>query len=56
MNERWLQYIYQQWMQGNDAYMYRWMEFVEMMAKMFSMTPEDMTRELEKYIWFKKGG
>jgi hypothetical protein len=52
-HERWLNHIYQQWMQGQDGYMYRWLEFVKLTALMSSTSVEVMEQRLKKYRWFR---
>ena len=46
--------IYQQWRQGNDDYISRYMEFVEMVSRMHNLTPEESMSMLEKTYWFQK--
>ena len=46
--------MYQQWCQGNDDYLYRYMDFVEMVAKNQHMNVDDVMREMQKYHWFKR--
>jgi hypothetical protein len=45
--------MYQQWQQGNEDYMYRYMDFAELAAGRNNMTVDAMMRELQKYYWFK---
>jgi hypothetical protein len=52
-NERWLQTVYQQWMQGQEEYAWRWAEFVRLAASINSTTIEVMEEELKKHGWFK---
>ena len=53
MWERHLQCMYQQWCQGNENYLYRYMDFVELVAGQNNMNVDSMMRELQKYYWFK---
>jgi hypothetical protein len=50
---RHLESIYQQWIQGNEAYIHRWAEFVEMIAKMNNVSGDVVMRELQKHRWFE---
>ena len=52
-NERWLQTVYQQWMQEQEEYIYRWAEFVRLAASTHSTSAEIMEEQLKKYGWFK---
>ena len=54
MWERHLQCMYQQWCQGNEDYLYRYMDFVELVARQNNMNVDSMMRELQKYYWFKR--
>ena len=56
MWERHLQCMYQQWCQGNEDYLYRYMDFVEFVARQNNMNVDTMMRELQKYYWFKSPG
>jgi hypothetical protein len=51
-DDRFLHMVYQQWMQGNDEYMYTWRQFVELAARLNHTTFEKMFEELQKYSWF----
>jgi hypothetical protein len=53
MWEQHLHHMYQQWIQGNEDYMFRYMDFAELAAKHNNMTVDAMMRELQKYQWFK---
>jgi len=53
MWERHLQCMYQQWCQGNENYLYRYMDFVDLVARQNNMNVDSMMRELQKYYWFK---
>jgi len=53
MWEQYLQSMYQQWMQGNEDYMYRYLDFAALAAGHNNMTADAMLWELQKYRWFK---
>lgn len=53
MWERHLQCMYQQWCNGNEDYVYRYMDFVELVAIQNNMRVDAIMRELQKYYWFK---
>jgi ClpP class serine protease len=46
--------MYQQWQQGNEDYLYRYMDFAELVARNNNMTVDAVMRELQKYYWFKR--
>ena len=50
-----LEIMYQQWIQGMNDYAYRWIDFVEMAAKVNGTTADQIMRELQKCTWFIKG-
>lgn len=52
-NERWLQTVYQQWMQGQEEYTYRWVEFVQLAARIQAVSIEAAEEELKQCRWFK---
>lgn len=52
-DQRFLQNMYQQWSQGNEAHVHCWLEFVEMAAKVNGVTADVMMSELQKYGWFE---
>ena len=54
MWEQTLLLMYQQWQQGNEDYLYRYMDFAEFAAKEHNMTVDAIMRELQKYNWFKR--
>ena len=54
MQEQHLHHMYQQWQQGNQDYMYRYMDFAELAARYNNMTVDAVMRELQKYYWFKR--
>jgi hypothetical protein len=45
--------MYQQWCNGNEDYVYRYMDFVELVAIQNNMRVDAIMRELQKYYWFK---
>ena len=49
-----LEQMYQQWIQGMNDYAYRWIDFVEMAAKVNGTTADQIMRELQKCTWFIK--
>ena len=54
MWEKHLQCMYQQWQQGNQDYMFRYMDFAELVAGHNNMTVDAVMRELQKYHWFQQ--
>jgi hypothetical protein len=54
INLKHLELMYQQWIQGNEAYLHRWVDFVELVAKETNVAQDVIVRELEKTYWFKK--
>lgn len=48
-----LHHMYQAWQQGNEDYMYRYMDFAKFAAGHNNMTVDAMLWELQKYHWFK---
>jgi hypothetical protein len=52
MWEKHLQSMYQQWQQGNEDYLYRYMDFVELVARHNNITTDTALFELQKYFWF----
>lgn len=55
MDTRVLQNMYQQWMQGNDDYIYRWYDFVLLVSKHYGSGMDDVMRVLQTCNWFIKG-
>jgi len=53
MWEKHLHNMYQQWCQGNEDYLYRYMDFVEFVARQNHINVDAMMQELQKYNWFK---
>jgi hypothetical protein len=54
MWEKHLLSMYQQWQQGNEDYLYRYMDFAELVAKQHNMNVDAVIRELQKYYWFQR--
>jgi hypothetical protein len=46
--------MYQQWQCSNEDYLYRYMDFAELVARHNNMTVDAAMRELQKYYWFKR--
>ena len=46
--------MYQQWQQGNKDYLYRYMDFAELVASHNNITVDAVMKELQKYYWFKQ--
>ncbi len=53
MWEQHLHHMYQQWIQGNEDYMFRYMDFAELAARHNNMNVDAVLCELQKYHWFK---
>lgn len=51
-DQRFLLSMYQQWGDGQTHVGERWLEFVEMAARVNGTTADVMMRELQKYHWF----
>lgn len=54
MWEKHLHSMYQQWCQGNEDYLYRYMDFVKFFAQQQHITVDAAFFELQKYQWFNK--
>jgi len=54
VDKRFLEMMYQQWLQGNEFYATRWMEFVNLAAHHNRTTIEEILKILETCQWFKK--
>ena len=54
MWEKHLLSMYQQWQCSNEDYLYRYMDFAELVARHNNMTVDAAMRELQKYYWFKR--
>jgi len=52
---RQVQHMYQQWCQENDAHVYRWLDFVELVSKATSIAQDEIIRQLQKTHWFERG-
>jgi len=50
---RFLQTMYQQWMQGNSNYVSEWMSFIEFAAKHTNASQADILTALQKTYWFE---
>lgn len=53
MQEHHLHHMYQQWIQGNEDYMLRYMDFVKLVAGHNNANADAVMQELQKYHWFK---
>ena len=47
--------MYQQWADGQTDAAYRWLDFVEMAARVNSTTADQVMKELQKCRWFIQG-
>ena len=52
---RFVQSMYQQWQQGNQEYIHRWADFVELVARETKTSQDQVMRELQKTYWFQWG-
>jgi hypothetical protein len=52
---RFLEAMYQQWCQGNEDAMYRYVDFIEMASRQMGVAQDQLMRELQKCYWFKQG-
>ena len=50
-----LKHMYQQWADGQTDAAYRWLDFVEMAARVNSTTADQVMKELQKCRWFIQG-
>jgi len=55
IDRRQLEIMYQQWIQGVEDYAHHWIDFVEMAARDQSTTADQIMKELQKCVWFRKG-
>jgi ribosomal protein L20 len=55
MDRRFLETMYQQWSNGMNDYAHRWIDFVEMAARVHGTTADQIMKELQKCSWFVKG-
>lgn len=53
IDNRYLQMMYQQWIQENQDYVYRWFDFVEMAAKHMMVTQSEIMQSLIRCSWFE---
>jgi hypothetical protein len=49
---RFLQTMYQQWMQGHEAYVHCWRDFVELAVKQTGQQQDEIMSQLQKTRWF----
>lgn len=54
MWERHLHHMYQQWLQGNEDYVLRYMDFANLVARHNNMDVDNVILELKNYQWFKQ--
>ena len=54
IDKRFLEIMYQQWIQGNDYYSNQWMDFAEIAARYNQTTVEEILKILETCRWFKR--
>lgn len=52
MWEHHLHNMYQQWQQGNEDYIYRYMDFAVLAAQHNNTSSDAILLELQKYNWF----
>ena len=50
-----LKNMYDAWSCGNEAYRDNWIDFVEMAAREYRTTQDEIMRYLQTCLWFKKG-
>lgn len=55
MDRRFLEIMYQQWIQGMNDYAHHWLDFVEMAACVNGTTADQVMKELQKCSWFVRG-
>lgn len=55
LNSYQLKQIYDAWCSDNEAYVERWIDFVELIAKEFDTTGDEVMRVLQTCRWFRKG-
>jgi len=53
VDTRFLQTMYQQWMQGNADYAKDWMTFVEFASRHVNASQADILSALQKTYWFE---
>jgi hypothetical protein len=52
MSPQHLQIMYQQWQQNNENYVLDWISFVEIAAKEYQTTQDEVICQLQKCYWF----
>ena len=55
MDIRFLQTMYQQWSDGQSNATARYIDFLEMASKQTGIAQDQLMRELQKCLWFKRG-
>ena len=51
---RTLQMMYQQWIQENHDYVYRWFDFVEMASRDMTASQSEIMQALIRCSWFER--
>ena len=54
VDKRFLEMMYQQWMQGNDYYASQWLDFAQLAANYNRTNIEEVLEVLNTCQWFKK--
>jgi len=54
VDKRFLEMMYQQWIQGNEFYASRWLDFAQLAANHNRTTIEEILKVLDTCLWFKK--
>jgi hypothetical protein len=52
MSPQHLQIMYQQWQQDNENYVLDWIAFVEIAAREYQTTQDEVIHQLQKCYWF----
>jgi hypothetical protein len=55
MNERELHHMYQAWIQGQQDYVNKWVDFIEWAARWHNTTGDEVMRVLQTTYWFQRG-
>jgi hypothetical protein len=55
MDQWMLKNMYQQWIQGMENHANRWLDFIEMAARVNNTTADQVMKELQKCSWFIRG-
>ena len=55
MDQWTLKNMYQQWADGQTNVSIRWLDFVEMAARVHGTTADQIMKELQKCSWFLRG-